>query len=173
MEERNILAKKRDDRIYIEELLGQIESDPLRGRLANEVLSYVYGAKKYRFLYFLLYGLSLLAPAVILLLNTYSDLERGETAFWISCFSVVASISTGMLTGTKAYNSWLRYRKFAEISKNEIFKCVMKLGEYEKAGDPEHLLAGKMEEIFAYEQVEWQIDRREDRKEEPVNGNKG
>lgn len=151
----NNIFQYRDDRKYLPTLISGIKSLELRKRTANEVGTFVYSAYKYKRRFYGFTFLSISLPAVVVALNSIENIKGDTTNVVISLLSMITVIVTGFMSTMKARESWIRNREYAERAKNEIFSCLMEIGEYEKENTGEKLLSLKLEELYMEEQGQW------------------
>lgn len=147
-------------------LVNQIKNEKLKHRVANEVYTYVYGAYKYKRRYYLLTFLSVSLPAVIVAINSSELLQGDISDTTVSFLSMATVIVSGIMGTMKSKESWVRYREYAESAKQEIFNCVMEIGEYDesKKNDSdwrEKKLALNLENLYSQESGQWKTLRKQ------------
>ncbi len=144
----------KEDSVYVPALLDAIENDLLKKRSAHMLYTYVYGAQKYKKRYYLFTWLTVVLPALVVFFNSF---ERGQNPAMraaVSLCSLAVAVVSGISGSVKARESWVRYRKYCEWVKRELFLYSM-AKEEGNVQEKEKKLAEKLEQIYKQEGVNW------------------
>lgn len=150
-----ITDKIEEDDVYIRKLLESIEDGVLEDRVAHELYTYARRAKIYKRFYIVCFVISISMPTVAAALQ-FMDGTVWKVIVVMLMGSV--TISTGFISGLKIREKWEHYRCYCETMKQEIFCCLMGIGEaYKDRGDEERekLLAERLEEMIDKEAEAW------------------
>lgn len=156
---------RKQEKEYIENINGSIEEEVLRKRIEYLLTWYSHKATRNKYLYFTFVAISIIAPALITLINSCvkdSFLGMDKTCL-ISFISTIATIFAGILAITRWQEGWLRYRKTAELikSKVSIYLIQRKNSENDnKKMDNEFI--SEIEDIVQKENAEWLSMRRDE-----------
>lgn len=144
----------KDDSVYVPALLAAIENDFLKKRSAHMLYTYVYGAQKYKRRYYLFTWLTVVLPALVVFLNSFESSGSMAVRAAVSLCSLAVAVVSGIAGSVKARESWVRYRKYCEWVKRELFLYSMEKTN-ENSLEKERELAKKLEEIYKQEGVNW------------------
>lgn len=148
------LMNLKDDNAYIHELLNDISNEKLKKRIAHQLYTYAFGAKKYKNLFIMCILVGLFFPVLTSALQLCTGKNVGIiTVFLMGCVTA----TTGMTNGLKYREKWEHYRKYCEEMKAEISCCQNGIGKYEELSvcEAEKLLAQVMEEMIKRETNNW------------------
>ncbi len=151
----------KDDSVYVPALLKDIEDNMLKKRTAHMLYTYVYGAQKYKRRYYLFTWLTVALPALVVFLNSFGSSQNMTVRAAVSLCSLAAAVVSGIAGSVKAKESWVRYRKYCERVKRELFLYSMEKTEGD-VREKEIKLAKKLEEIYKQEGVNWGELREEE-----------
>lgn len=144
----------KEDSVYVPALLDAIENDLLKKRSAHMLYTYVYGAQKYKKRYYLFTWLTVVLPALVVFFNSFERGQNPALRAAVSLCSLAVAVVSGISGSVKARESWVRYRKYCEWVKRELFLYSM-AKEEGNVQEKEKKLAEKLEQIYKQEGVNW------------------
>ncbi len=144
----------KDDLVYVAALLEEIEDNMLKKRTAHMLYTYVYGAQKYKRRYYLFTWLTVALPALMVFLNSFESSQDMTVRAAVSLCSLTIAVVSGIAGSVKTRESWVRYRKYCEWVKRELFLYSM-AKEEGNVQEKEKKLAEKLEQIYKQEGVNW------------------
>lgn len=144
----------KEDSVYVPALLDTIENDLLKKRSAHMLYTYVYGAQKYKKRYYLFTWLTVVLPALVVFFNSFERGQNPALRAAVSLCSLAVAVVSGISGSVKARESWVRYRKYCEWVKRELFLYSM-AKEEGNVQEKEKKLAEKLEQIYKQEGVNW------------------
>lgn len=155
-------GKMSNEYAYIASLIERTKDEDIKKYVAHELYHYAKRAKFNKRCYYIFSIISLIAPAIALVVNNSFEAEFFSKVC-VSTLSAVATISTGVNGLVKFKETWIRYRSYCEILKRELTEYVSNLGEYsnEQLGekDKKELFYKKMKENVQEEEKEWKTMR--------------
>jgi len=147
-------SRWKEDSVYVPALLDAIENDLLKKRSAHMLYTYVYGAQKYKKRYYLFTWLTVVLPALVVFFNSFERGQNPALRAAVSLCSLAVAVVSGISGSVKARESWVRYRKYCEWVKRELFLYSM-AKEEGNVQEKEKKLAEKLEQIYKQEGVNW------------------
>lgn len=151
---------------YIEKIEQSIDNKIVQERIKYLLIWYSHKATINKYLYFAFVAISIIAPALITLINSCvkdSFLGMNKTCL-ISLISTIATIFAGILAITRWQEGWLRYRKTAELikSKVSIYLIKRKNSENDDNKKIDNEFISEIEDIVQKENAEWLSMRRDE-----------
>ena len=145
------------DKIYIPELLKNIENIQLKNRLQHVLDTYASRALMYKRFFYILSTVTIAFPALVTVVNACSDHSFSMTSLIISVLSACSAIAAGLLGIANIRENWISYRTNCELLKEEVFKFVTRTEAYRNLDDAEseQLLVSNMFELYHQESIVW------------------
>lgn len=120
----------KDDETYIPYILNNLNDNLLAAIIGHELYTYATRARFYKRAYYISAFITLIAPAVVIILNNVFDESDLQLKMWISILSGLATIASGVAGIVKFKESWIRYRSNCEKVKHELAYYVGECGIY-------------------------------------------
>ena len=150
---------------YISQLLNAIENQNIRNQVANALEWYIIKAGRYRLFEYILNMLTLIVPAVIMILNKCmpDDCMAGQLVV-----AVLGTFAAATKSFSKLHDKRICYRRAAEFIKSETALYINRVGVY-KREDSAEIFVNNIIKIRKEENNSW-IDI-ENKKEPIFKGN--
>ena len=152
----------KDDETYIPYILKCLNDNLLAAIIGHELYTYATRARFYKRAYYISAFLTLIAPAVVIILNNAFDKSNPQLKMWISLLSGLATIASGVAGIVKFKESWIRYRSNCEKVKYELAHYIGECGVYSDKNNKKRRKKGKrkrlIENVYEQaksEQVDW------------------
>ena len=155
------------DRLYIPELLKDIENEQLRNRLQHVLDTYAYRALLYKRLFYILSTITITFPALVTVVNTCSGNAFSVTDIIESILCACSAIAAGLLGIANIRENWISYRTNCELLKEEVFKYITQTENYKNLADTEReqLLVSNILKLYHQESVVWKDINSKSRRE--------
>lgn len=140
----------------VEELLSNIENINIRKRVTQVVIWNIKKATKYKRLYYWMSIAIIILTASIPVINLLDFLNPKIST---SIISALAGILASILTLVNVKETWLRYRKYAEMIKSESVLFINKCERYSEI-DAECKFIENIESIIGEERLNWEEIRK-------------
>lgn len=124
------LSKIEREMEYLPTLINSITNEGIRMQVGHQILTYANRASRYKKVYYILTFSSVILPALVVALNSFSEHQNSPLHIAITIISSISSIVAGILGITNVKELWISYRKGCEAAKNEIFIYVNGIGKY-------------------------------------------
>lgn len=140
----------------VEELLSNIENIKIRKRVTQVVIWNIKKATKYKYRYYWMSISIIILTGSIPLINVA---ELWNPKIFTSIISALASILASTLTLVNVKETWLRYRKYAEMIKSESVLFINKCEPYSES-NAECKFIENIESIIGEERLNWEEIRK-------------
>lgn len=119
---------------YINQLLNAIENQNIRNQVGNALEWYVIKAGRYRLVEYILNTLTLIVPAVIMILNKCmpDNCMAGQLVV-----AVLGTFAAATKSFSKLHDKRICYRRAAEFIKSETALFINRVGVYKRENSAE------------------------------------
>lgn len=136
---------------YIDQLLNAIENQNIRSQVGNALEWYVIKASRYRLLEYILNVLTLIVPAVLVVLNSCLSSEDIVGQLIVAVLGTFAAAAKSF---SKLHDKRICYRRAAEFIKSETALYIHRMGAY-KGEDKDEIFVNNIIEIRREENNTW------------------
>lgn len=150
---------------YIEDLVESVNipSAPhIRALIENALVWYVVRAKQYKVVEYLLNGITVITPTVILVLN---ECLGDDSACGQILVSIVGTIAASAQSFSKIHEKRINYRKTVENIKIEVALYASEIGRY-SASNKNELFVQQICEFLKQEHAEWEKSEKKSETQE-------
>lgn len=120
--------------VYISQLLNAIENQNIRNQVGNALEWYVIKANRYRLFEYILNMLTIIVPAVLMILNKCMPDNCMAGQLVVAVLGTVASATKSF---SKLHDKRICYRRAAEFIKSETALYINRVGVYKKEDSAE------------------------------------
>lgn len=136
---------------YIGQLLNAIENQNIRNHVGNALEWYVIKANRYRLFEYILNALTLIVPAVLMIMNSCVSSEDVAGQLIVALLGTVAAAAKSF---SKLHDKRICYRRAAEFIKSETVLYIQRVGVY-KGEDRDEIFVNNIIEIRREENNSW------------------
>ena len=144
--------KTPNERTHAAGLLSAIIDVTLKNRAENLLLWYLNNARRCKFLYNSITVITIICGAVIPVINLMSTPSRKD--FIVSGIAALGTVLSGVISVFNLKGNWYRYREYTELMKDECFRYIYGIGDYE-GKDADLQFADKLSSIALEENKSW------------------
>lgn len=147
----------KDDEFFIPFILSKLEDETMKAIVGHELYTYAARARFYRKCFYISEFITLIAPAIVIVLNNAFQEHNITIRILVSVFSGLASVASGIAGIVKFKESWIRYRSNCEAVKHELVHYVSKCPPYDhkKQKKNKAKLIQRIYVIARKEEVDW------------------
>lgn len=147
----------KDDEYFIPFILSKLEDELLQAIVGHELYTYAVRAQFYKTCFYISEFITLIAPTIVVVLNGVFEQTNITIRIFVSVFSGLASVASGIAGIVKFKESWVRYRSNCEAVKHELAHYVAKCPPYahKKQKKNKVKLIQRIYVIARKEEVDW------------------